>query len=172
MGILTKSWSLLLAHWFISQHEEPHTQIHRWPWHLYRLFSLYNLNMTPLYFAHKPPNWLLKATSLATTFSQCGVVWLHMESNSSYSLVNEARCRSVVAAGHAGNFWAMRTHNSNCQRIKKLGEKKISSNVSWQQKYFQVIKATVLRQLFCWRIFHMNQWFSGLYVDQQEFMRH
>lgn len=129
MGILTKSWSLLLAHWFISQHEEPHTQIHRWPWHLYRLFSLYNLNMTPLDFAHKPPNWLLKATSLATTFSQCGVVWLHMESNSSYSLMNEAptdHCHSVVAAGHAGNFWAMWTHNSNCQRIKTLGEKKKS----------------------------------------------
>ncbi len=122
------------------------------PFKRFQKTKLFGLRQTIIIRTRTRP---LDATVLPTTFPQRGVAGLHMEPNSSYSVMSEAptdHCCTAVAAGHAGNFGATRTHNSNCQQIKTRGEKSLQ-NVSWQQKYFQVIKAAALRQLFCWWIF-------------------
>lgn len=70
----------------------------------------------------------LKTTVLTTTFPQRGVVGLHTQPNSSYSVMSGAptdHCCAAVAASHSGNFWATRTHNSNCQQMKTRGEKSL-----------------------------------------------
>lgn len=113
--------------------------------------------------------WPLKATVLPTTFPQRVVASLHMEPNSSYSVMSEAptdHCCAAVAAGHAGNFWATRTHNSNCQQIKTRSEKSLqmfpgNRNIS---KWLKLLR---WGNSSAGGFFHMKQWFKCLWTDQQ-----
>lgn len=82
---------------------------------LFRNFRTQNI----MNFKQKP----LKAKILK--FPRRGVVGLHVEPNSSYSVMNKAPtdqgCAALTAQSRTRNFWAKRAYNGNCQQIKTWG---------------------------------------------------
>lgn len=171
VGIVTKSWSLLLAKSYTAKNHKPNYAANDSCEDELVLFyiPLWNISenifKTPVIQMRTRP---LEARVLTATFPQRGVVGLHMEPNGSYSVMSEVptdHCCAAVAVGHTGNFWATRTQNSNCQQIKTQAEKS-PQMFPGNRNISKWLKLQCWGNSFAGGFFHMKQWFRCLCSDQ------